>query len=296
MYRVGIIGTGIVGSAMALILRERGYLISGVSSRTGVSARIIADRIGCRCFAEPEEILPEAETVFLTLPDRELGSAALRLAQSGRVRDDHVFLHMSGALPAEILHPLQQNGAAAASVHPLQSFAHIEKALDILPGSFFAVQGDEKAVQIAISIVKNLGGKPFMIGCEDKALYHLGACAASNYLVSLMHFAVTMYTKIGMSPEQAVEALLPLVKGTLTNVETTGPAKALTGPVARGDIETVEKHLQALSRVDAGLKEFYKTLGRYTTGVAVEKGTINKDTARKLLSILREEEPAIGQQ
>jgi predicted short-subunit dehydrogenase-like oxidoreductase (DUF2520 family) len=199
---------------------------------------------------------------------------------------------MSGALPAEILAPLKERGAAVGSLHPLQSFASVEQAAANLPGSFFAVQGDDRAIETALKIIEDLGGKPFMIESRDKALYHLGACVASNYLVALVHFAVYIYKAIGMSGEQAVGALMPLLRGTLANIEILVPVQALTGPVARGDLGTIERHLEAIRGLEPGLAEFYRTLGRYTTKVAVEKGSIDKVEAERLFSIFREKEGA----
>jgi len=289
MCHVAVIGTGVVGSAVALLLRQKGYTVTGVCSKTGVSAAGLAAELGCKSTTVPGDIITEADIVFLTTPDRELSSVASRLADSGTVNNKHIFYHMSGALPAEVLSPLKEKGAAIGAAHPLQSFATIEKAIANLPGSFFAIQGDNRAVDAVFKIVADLGGKPFLMKSEDKALYHLGACIASNYLVAVIHFAVSIFSCIGMSPEQAAEALLPLIKGTLANIEVLGPVKSLTGPVARGDAGTIERHLEAIKVLDPSLAELYKTLGRYTTQVAIEKGSIDKVGAEKLFSIFREE-------
>lgn len=292
MYRVGIIGTGIVGSAVALLLRQNGYTISRVCSRTGSSAATLAARLNCTCVDEPEKVLAEADIVFLTTPDRELAGLANRLAGSAQLAGNQVFFHMSGALPAEVLAPLKEKGAAVGSVHPLQSFADIENAVANIPGSFFAIQGDHRATEIAFEMVCDLEGRPFMMKTEDKPLYHLGACIASNYLVGLLHFAVKIYGQIGMSAEEAVRALMPLINGTLANIEKLGPVKSLTGPVSRGDTGTIEKHLEAMESLDPRLTNLYKTLGRYTTAVALEKESIDNISAEKLLSLFREKEEA----
>lgn len=290
MYKVGIIGTGVVGSAVAILLQQKGHTITGVCSKNGVSAADLAQSLGCRYCSEPVQVLLESEIIFITTPDRELGEVAALLASSGRVEDHQIFYQMSGALPAEVLQPLSQAGGVIASVHPLQSFANVTKAIDNLPGSFFAVQGEEKAVEVAFSLVEELLGRPFMLKSSDKALYHLGACVASNYLVSTIHYAVNIYKKIGMSEEVAINALMPLIRGTLANIEALGPVKALTGPVARGDTNTIGKHLEALKELDSGLSDFYCSLGCYTTGVAREKESIVNSTKEKLISLFREEE------
>ncbi|PKM81400.1 MAG: DUF2520 domain-containing protein [Firmicutes bacterium HGW-Firmicutes-14] len=290
MNRIAVIGTGIVGSAVALLLGQKGYPVTGVCSKTGVAASQLAACIGCPVFDEPAEALPSAEVIFITTPDREVENIAYQLAESGRVKTGQVFFHMSGALPAEILTPLTKKGAAAGSIHPLQSFASVEKAAANLAGSFFAIQGEERAVETAFKIVNDLSGHPFIIKNEDKPMYHLGACIASNYLVTLIHSAVRAYRHIGMTGEQAVEALMPLIKGTLANIAELGPARALTGPVARGDLGTVSRHLEAIEAWDPGLADLYKTLGRYTVKVAVEKKSLDENRAQRLLCMFREGE------
>lgn len=290
MYKVGVIGTGVVGSALAILLQRQGHVITGVCSKNGISASELAKSLGCRHCNSPIQVLDESEIIFITTPDRELRGTAALLASSGMVGDRQIFYQMSGALPAEVLQPLSEAGGTIASVHPLQSFASVNKAIDNLPGSFFAVQGEERAVEAAFALVESLGGRPFLLNSSDKALYHLGACVASNYLVSLIHYAVNIYKTIGMSEDDATQALMPLIKGTLANVQALGPVKALTGPVARGDINTITEHLEALKNLDPSLSEFYRSLGCYTAGVAAEKQSIDNSVKEKLVRIFREEE------
>jgi len=303
MYRVAIIGTGVVGSAVALLLRQKGYLITAVCSKNGVSASKLAEIVGCRYTLKAAEAIPGAEIILLATPDRELEKMAFLLAGSGQVGKGQLFYHMSGALPAEILNPLREKGGAVGSIHPLQSFASMEGAVANLPGSFFAVQGEEAALQKAFQIARDLSGNPFEIKAEDKPLYHMGACIASNYLVALIHFAVSIYDYISIPREQAVSALMPLIRGTLSNIEQMGPAKALTGPVARGDTGTVNRHIHALEEMASqegseaefrGLADLYTdlytALGRYTVGVAEEKGTISGEILEKLFGMMRKGE------
>lgn len=289
MFRIGIIGTGVVGSAVALVLHSKGHVISGVCSKNGLSSAELAEKINTRCYAEPEEFLQESDIILITTPDREIGTIAENLSKTRVVRKNHVCLHMSGALPASVLQPLQVLGVSIGSVHPLQSFAGITQAVDNLPGTFFAVQGDPKAVDTALEIVKELGGSPYLIDEKDKALYHLGACAASNYIVSLIHYAVSVFKQIGMQDKQALDALFPLIMGTMHNIETMGPVKALTGPIARGDTETVKKHLSVLSALGPEFTGVYKTLGEYTSRVALEKQSINTNKAKILTEIFHKE-------
>ncbi|MBU7007825.1 Rossmann-like and DUF2520 domain-containing protein [Phosphitispora fastidiosa] len=288
MYRIGVIGTGVVGSAVAILLQDKGHQVTGMYSKTGISAVRLAERLGCRAFTDPVQILNFAEVIFITTPDRELNQVASLLAASGMVRGEHRFFHMSGVQPAAVLAPLSEKGGVISSLHPLQSFAGIEQALVNLPGSFFTVQGDAAAMETAYRLISDLEGEPFTIKEEDKPLYHLGAVIASNYLVALMHYAIGIFGSIGIPEGKAIEALLPLIKGTLSNIAELGPVKSLTGPVARGDSGTVGGHLKALSKLNYSYMDLYKTLGRYTVEIALEKGSIDETQRERLLKLFCE--------
>ncbi|MFZ5641558.1 MAG: Rossmann-like and DUF2520 domain-containing protein [Bacillota bacterium] len=286
MGRVSVVGAGVLGSAVAVQLKKKGYEIAAVASRREEPAKTLAGRTGAVYCDDAAAAAAKGEIVFLTVPDRAIADTAAGIARAGGFRPGQLVVHMSGALPAEILAPAGEAGAVIMSVHPLQSFASIDMAIKNLPGSFFAIQGDPAGIDKARQIVADLDGRSFVLPPEGKPMYHLGASAASNYLVALIHFAVSLYRQIGMDEETAVEAILPLVKGTLANIESLGPAKALTGPVARGDITTLKTHLQALRQQPVTSRQLYGALGAYTAGVAREKGTIDGSTAEAIIRLL----------
>lgn len=288
MYPVGVIGAGVVGSSVAVTLFQKGYPIRGVCSKQGASAATLAAQVNGVQKDDPEDVLEEARIIFLTTPDREISNVAAKLAVSGKVHNEHIFIHMSGALPLSILAPLQEKGAGICSLHPLQAFAGVKKAVENLPGTWFALQHDGKTGEIGHQLVRDMGGQAFSIRDEQKALYHLGASMASNFLVALVHLASGIYGKIGLSREEAVQALMPLLKGTLDNIETMGSVQALTGPIARGDEETVRRHIKAFDQGDILFHQIYQSLGAYTVQVALEKGSINRDQAGPLNKILQE--------
>lgn len=294
MYKIGIIGTGVVGSALAIMLKSKGHEITGVCSRSGNSSAQLAVMTGAKSCQEPKNVLEEADVVFIATPDRAIGDVAVVLSESGLVRENQIFLHLSGALPAEILSPLNKYGVSIASMHPLQSFAQTEQAISQLPGVFYAVQGQPDAVEVAFVLIKDLNGNPYVISNEDKALYHLAACTASNYVVSLIHYATGLFEKLGMDSDQALRALFPLIRGTINNIETLGPVKALTGPVARGDTETLERHLKSLSPFGRDINSVYRVLGEYTCRVAVEKQSINKIQAEEIKNLFHKEDEDFG--
>lgn len=285
--RIAVVGAGKVGSALALLLGGQGYPVAGIASRSISSAMWAAEQLGVPASDRPEEITPGADVVFITTPDRVIAQVTAEIHERGGFKPGQVVFHTSGAHSAGEVGAARQAGALTASLHPLQSFANVKMAMENLPGSYFALEGDASALPFAERIVKDLGGKSFLIEAQDKSLYHAAACIASNYLVSLMHLATGLYGRFGLSREEAFEALYPLVKGTVNNIEQVGPALALTGPVARGDGSTLQGHLEALKAIDGLELELYRKLGLYTVGVALEKGSINVEQGEIIKQIFK---------
>ncbi|MQL53282.1 DUF2520 domain-containing protein [Desulfofundulus thermobenzoicus] len=284
---VVVVGCGKVGSALALLLKERGYPVAAVAGRTPAPVRRLAEAVGCPACDYPWEATVQGDLVFITTPDREIAPVSAAIARKGGFRPGQVVAHTSGAHPAGELQGVREAGALAVSIHPLQSFADVAGARENLPGSYFALEGDEGAMPLARQVVADLQGHCFTIRAEDKPLYHAAACIASNYLVSLMHLATGLYGCFGLSRREAFQALFPLVQGTINNIRRVGPVEALTGPVARGDVPTIQGHLPALERVGNEEEALYRMLGLYTIRVAREKDSITAEQARQLERVLR---------
>ncbi|MEW6424378.1 MAG: DUF2520 domain-containing protein [Bacillota bacterium] len=282
---LAIVGAGKVGSALAILLQRKGYPVAGVASRSLRSAEKLAAALGCPAYDKAWELTRRAELIFVTTPDREIARTAKNIAGQGGFGPGQVVAHTSGAHAAHELQGVKEAGALAVSIHPLQSFADVEGAMKNLPGSYFALEGDEKALSLARRIVSDLQGKAFIIEAKDKPLYHAAACIASNYLVSLMHFATGLYRHFGLSREEAFQALFPLVQGTVNNIHRAGPVRALTGPVSRGDGTTIRDHLPALKQVGEEELNLYRALGLYTVRVALEKGSIDERQGAELRQI-----------
>lgn len=289
MPKIAVIGAGKVGSALAILLKERGYTVSGVASRSFESARALALRVGAVAFHRPEDAAAGADLIFITTPDREIQNVSRYISDLGAVGPGQVVAHTSGAHSSHQLAGVRERGAMAVSIHPLQSFADVKTAMENLPGSYFAMEGDDRSIPVAEQIVADLKGRSFYIDAADKELYHAAACIASNYLVSLVHLSTGLYEKFGLTRKEAFQALLPLIQGTINNIEKVGPVQALTGPLARGDVSTVEGHLPALARVGREEESIYRLMGKYTVRVALEKGSIDRRQAGDLLKHLEEE-------
>lgn len=196
--------------------------------------------------------------VFLTVPDDALAETAEHLAAQGEAPGGCAAFHVSGALSTDPLTPLHERGYAVGSFHPLQSVTHSLASAERIPGSSVAIAGEPQAVTTAHRIAAALQCTPLRIAVRERPLYHAAAVLASNNLAALIGTAAELLVQAGVPPDEAIPALLPLVRGTLANIEEVGLHKALTGPAARGDIETVGLHLR---RLDPPAQRMYATLG-----------------------------------
>ncbi|MDY6951992.1 MAG: Rossmann-like and DUF2520 domain-containing protein [Thermodesulfobacteriota bacterium] len=284
---VAIIGCGIVGSAMGKLLARAGYRIRGVATRSLETAQRAAKAVGAERFSvSPWDMSQGAQVVFITTPDDAIQSTCEAISSHKGVATGAVVMHCSGALSSHVLSSARDCGASVATLHPLQSFASVDQAERLVPGSFCAVEGDEEALPLVRQIVRDLGGVLMEIAPEGKTLYHAAAVAASNYLVVLMHLALELNRAAGVSPEFSFEALQPLIKGTLSNIDAKGIPEALTGPIARGDVDTVAAHVKAMEERAPALLALYRSLGLYAVDLAKEKGTLSKEGVERIIALL----------
>jgi predicted short-subunit dehydrogenase-like oxidoreductase (DUF2520 family) len=287
---IAIIGAGVLGTSLAVLLRRAGHSIVAVCSRTHRSAQAAAALIGgTQVVGDCGLAAMGADAVILAVPDRAIPTVAIQVAAGGALKRGAVVVHLSGALPAGVLAGVRAAGGWQGSLHPLQSFADVETAIASLPSSFFFLEGDEEAVDTLRSLVISLEGRPVRIDSASKVLYHAAATAASNYLVTLVDYAAGLMVKAGVPPDVALPALMPLVQGTVRNLDAVGLPDALTGPIARGDAGTVKSHLEALRRAPGDLVRLYVALARKTVEVALRKGKIEREVADQILKMLSEE-------
>lgn len=275
MKKIGIIGAGVVGTAIGVVLSAKGYEITGVHDIKTESTKQLVEKIGCTAYSSSLEVSHSADILFITPCDSAIRKVVDALADCGGFHSGQIVVHMSGAQSSEVLDRAKEFDAKVLSVHPLQSFANPEMAVHNLPGSVFSIEGDKDAYDAAVCIVETLGGEYFFIDRKAKPLYHAGACVVSNYMVTIIDFGVKLLESTGIPKGLATKALLPLINGTIKNVENMGIPRALTGPIARGDISTIMKHLKCLEEMAPELMRLYSELGIETAQIAVEKGTID---------------------
>ena len=282
-----IVGCGKVGTSLGWFLSKRGYPLVGIATRHRETAESAASLVGTDVFSDkPWEVTPRADIVFITTPDGAISSTCEDILKQGGFKENAVVLHCSGSLPSTILSFGETGGYHIGSLHPLQSFASLKTDLNPFRGIIAAVEGDAAATSVARDIAKDLGAVCLEIRTEAKSLYHASAVVASNYLVSLMDLSLRLMATAGITGKDAIGVLYPLVKGTLGNIEKVGIPEALTGPISRGDVETVADHLKEMSGKTPELIPIYKSLGLHTIQLALDKGTLSEDKAEELKGLL----------
>jgi predicted short-subunit dehydrogenase-like oxidoreductase (DUF2520 family) len=283
LQRIGFVGAGPVGTAFGVSLSQQNYEVSAVHDLNRAAAERFARAVpGCEVCETSQELADKADLVFITTPDDVIPQVA---AQVGW-HTGQAVIHCSGACSTDILEPARQQGAMVGSIHPCQTFASIEQAVDNLPGSTFAVQGDEPLLGTLKELTAALHGSWVYLTADDKALYHAAAAIACNYVYTVVKLAVDLWQHFGKSTAEATEAYLPLLRGTVNNIGSVGFPGCLTGPIARGDLDTIRRHLEALATRAPSHLQLYKALGVATVPIALEKGTIDRSTADSLLELL----------
>ncbi len=272
MKRFSIVGAGRLGTALGAALVRRGWRAEAIIDRNARAARESRRIVGRgRASTSLAAAAKAGGTVIIAVPDDAVGGVAAALARAAGSWTKRSVFHTSGLLPAGILEPLAKRGARVASLHPVQSFPRKDVPQSVFEGITWGVEGDAAAFEEAERIVRALRGNVLLLSAQDKALYHAACALASNAFVALEWTAAEVLGKAGVPEDGAKGMLLPLVQGTLQNVKSFGLGKALTGPVVRGDVATVRKHLEAL-RGDPAAREVYTVLGKQILRLAARRG------------------------
>jgi predicted short-subunit dehydrogenase-like oxidoreductase (DUF2520 family) len=259
--QITIVGAGNLAGALAVSLRGAGYKIDQILSRNAADslrrARKLAREVGASAVAAAGAQI-RAEIVWFCVPDAAIAQAATSLSGAAHWKGK-VALHSSGALTSDELTVLREQGAAVASVHPLMTFVRGSRAA--LVGVPFAIEGNPKAARVARGIVRRLHGQTFAIGKRRKEAYHAWGMFASPLLTALLAASERVAGAAGVSRKAARERMLPILRQTLANYAKLGAPGSFSGPIARGDVATVGKHLQVLLEVPE-VREVYIALAR----------------------------------
>ena len=282
---IGFIGAGTVGTALGAKLSEAGYPVAAVADVSREAAERFATFIpAARIFPSAQELVDATPFVFVTTPDDLIG----RVVAEIRWGDQHEVVHCSGAASLDVLEPARRAGAEVGSFHPCQSFAGVEQAIRNLPGSTFAIEASSPLKETLARMAEDMGCSWITLGPGDKALYHAAAVFASNYFVTVVGIAADLFGRFGIEPSRAIDVIMPLLEGTLKNIKDMGLPRCLTGPVARGDLGTVKRHVEALRERAPEFLRVYVELALKAVPIAVAKGTLSERKARQLKEFLAE--------
>ena len=235
-----------------------------------------------RARGDAQAVVDASDLVFLTVPDDAIGSVCGEL----RWKPSHAVVHCSGAAELSVLEPAARAGAAIGGFHPLQMFADPEVAARGLAGCAIAVEAPGPLADELGAMVAALGARRLTVPPGARAAYHAGAHYAAAFVCALLAEGTEIWRRIGFAPEDSLVALLSLLRGATDAVAHSGPARAMAGAVARGDIETVHRHVEALGRLDPKLRELYCRLAQRTVPLALEAGGIDEARAARLRALL----------
>ena len=268
---LNLIGAGHVGRVLGRLLAARGGCrVQQVLTRSAASAQAAVDFIGSGAVVQRYDQLQPATVYMLAVGDDQIAGACAALAQAVPLQGSIVF-HCSGALASGQLQAARDAGAWVASVHPIRSFADPAAVAAQFPGTFCGVEGDAAALAVLIPALQAIGAQPVAIDASAKTVYHAAAVFASNYLVTVLDAALRAYMAAGIPEPVARQMAQPLAAESMANVFRLGAAAALSGPVARGDMATVDRQQRAVDQWDAATGELYRALVPPTVDLARRK-------------------------
>ncbi|MGP7998282.1 MAG: Rossmann-like and DUF2520 domain-containing protein [Streptosporangiaceae bacterium] len=281
--RAGVIGTGRVGAVLGAALARAGHQIvavSAVSERSRAAAGRMLPGVPVK---EPRGVLEAADLVLLTVPDDVLPGLVTGLASTGAPLAGRLLAHTSGRYGAAVLEPATRQGALPMALHPVMTFTGRPDDLDRLAGISFGVTAPAPVLPAAEALVIEMGGEPVVIDEANRALYHAGLASAANHLVALVAQSEDLLRAAGVAEPSRM--LTPLLFAALDNALRLGDA-GLTGPVARGDADTVAGHITALQHTSPEALRAYVALARLTADRALAAGILSAPDAQRLLDVL----------
>ncbi|WP_308405613.1 Rossmann-like and DUF2520 domain-containing protein [Streptomyces tardus] len=287
--RVGVVGVGRVGAALAAALARAGHRPVAASGVSEASRARAAELLPDVPLVEPAEVLARAELVLLTVPDDALPDLVRGLAETGAVRPGQLVAHTSGRYGVGVLDPVLRAGGLPLALHPVMTFTGTSVDVQRLGGCAFGVTAPEELRLAAQALVIEMGGEPEWVPEEVRPLYHAALSLGANYLVTLVAQAKELLTAAGVQSPDLM--LAPLLGAALDNSLRSGDA-ALTGPVARGDAGTVAAHVAELRQHAPGMVAGYLAMARTTADRALAQGLLKPELAEDLLDVLADEESA----
>ncbi|MCX7858006.1 MAG: DUF2520 domain-containing protein [Deltaproteobacteria bacterium] len=282
--KVGIIGAGKVGISMGFLLMKRGVELTGFSSTREDALRLARSFCGESLLYTTDnlEIVGVSEVIAIATQDRNIRSVAESISESFSDLRGKLFFHTSGSHSIAVLSSLKTKGASVGSLHPLQTFPDVESAIRALPETYIFVEGEEESISALTTIGSKIGFKTIPIESEKKVLYHLCAVFVCNLLCALVYAGSQIMERIGTG----LLPFMPIIRATIGNIEEKGPVLALTGPIVRGDVETVSAHIEAI-KDNPPFLETYKSLSLFALEIAKKRGTLDLNTQNEMENLLK---------
>lgn len=286
---LNILGAGKVGRVLArLFCQSQDVQIGQVLNTSLASATEATEFIGQGTAVPDWSGLQPADAWMIASVDSSISLLADQLYQSGLVESGQLVFHLSGVLCADVFRKLQDQGVIAASAHLLKSFPDPDLAYRSFGQPFCALEGDDAACETLEPWLLGLGACPFRLAAEQKVLYHAANTMLCNYLLALLDTGLLCYEQAGIDPRQALEMVAPLMRETLENGLRAGPAEAMTGPLVRGDHDTVRAHLEQLP---IGARDIYRSLGNHLLQMAESSDRLTADQVRSIREVFRNSSP-----
>ena len=280
--RIGFIGAGRLGKTLAWSLSRAGMRVSAVASGTLANARALAGPIpGCMT-VDAQAVVDGCDLVFITTPDGVISATTAAL----RWRPDMAAVHCSGVTEVSALAGASRDGALVGGFHPMQTFGDPAAALASLPGSTITLEAPEPLMAALEALTQRLGCRVNRLPPGMRARYHAAAGYTSQFINALFGEATAIWRSWGATDEDALKALMPMAQGTLASIAAAGIAGGMPGPVSRGDVSSVEKHVAALSQLGEGTIDFYRQLCASTVPLALAHGAIDATLAKRFFSVL----------
>ncbi len=285
MARVGVVGAGRVGAVLAAALRAAGHEITGVAGESAASRTRIETLLPGVRHDKPTAVARSCDVLLLTVPDDMLSNVVTMLAASGAIRPGQTVVHTSGKHGTSVLAPATQLGASVLAMHPAMTFTGTDVDLDRLTGCVFGVTAGPGTRTLGEGLVADLGGTVVWVQEDRRTLYHAGLAHGANHLVTLVAQAMDLLRASGV--DDPAGTLRPLLGAALDNALAYGDA-ALTGPIVRGDVETVRAHLVDIAASSPETLESYVVMARATANRAVADGRLLPIRAAKLVGVLND--------
>lgn len=286
---ISFIGAGKVGTSLGIYLKKNNFNVLGYYSRSFSSSEKASNLTNSIAFKTLKATL-KADIIFITVNDDSIKEVAMNISRLNINLENKIFVHMSGALSSCEIGVLKRETTDVVSLHPIQAFADVSNSVEQLQNTTFSIEGGDKAIQKIKNILDKCSNPYFILEENQKSLYHASACVVSNYLVTLLDYGFSILKHIGIPEELAINSFFPLIEANINNIKKSGTEKSLTGPIARGDLDTIKKHLEAFKENDFNNTHLYKVMGDYTISLAQKDKLKNNKKALQISKLLEENE------